>query len=278
MKLSILIPTDFSENAWSAIAYTLKLYSNQSCTIYFLHAWSVTPSDTRTYITSNYIDRLKEDAEKQLVGLKNKAKNTFENPNHIFQTIFSTKKLQDAIDIAIKKHDINLISMGTKGATKSIKIFFGSNTVNIIKKTKLCPMLVVPDKFEFTEPKQVAFPTDFNRFYGDELQPLKDITKLYNSKIRVVHICKEENLTEAQNYNLAMLKAYLEDYPHSFHWQSNDAKKTEGINDFIQKHDINILALINYEHSFIENLVNEPIIKKIGSYPTIPLLIIPCLR
>lgn len=34
--------------------------------------------------------------------------------------------------------------MGTKGATGAEEIFFGSNTVTINKKMRLCPVLVVP--------------------------------------------------------------------------------------------------------------------------------------
>ncbi|QXP58356.1 universal stress protein [Olleya sp. HaHaR_3_96] len=276
MKQSILIPTDFSDNAWSALLYTLKLYKNQSCTFYLLHAWSV-KSSTRTYITSNYIDTLKADAEKQLFELKDQADAIDELSKHTFEIIFSTDKLQDAVNAAVKKHQIDMVFMGTKGASKSKEILFGSNTINLIKQMKLCPILVVPDAFDFVAPKEIAFATDYNRFFGDELQPLKDISKLYDSKIKVVHICKEKTLTDAQNYNLSMLQVNLGDYPHSFHWMPNDDKKTEEISKFIKEQNIDILTLINYQHSFIENLINEPIIKNIVAYPSIPLLIIPAL-
>ena len=56
MRQHILLPTDFSDNALAAIEYTLKLYANEPCTFYFLHAWSFTSQTSRTYITSNFID------------------------------------------------------------------------------------------------------------------------------------------------------------------------------------------------------------------------------
>jgi nucleotide-binding universal stress UspA family protein len=184
----------------------------------------------------------------------------------------------DAIETAIKKHNIDLVVMGTKGATKAKGVFFGSNTIHIIKKMKLCPILIVPDEFDFIEPKQIAFPTDFNRFYGDELLPLKQLSELFNSKIRIIHISAEDNLTESQDYNLAMLKANLEDYPHTFHWMSDYGKIEQAIKDFIEELDINMLTMIHYEHSFIESIIKEPIIKKIGFQPTVPFLVIPCLN
>jgi nucleotide-binding universal stress UspA family protein len=276
MKRSILIPTDFSDNAWNAIVYALKLYANEVCTFYFLHAWSATSINTRTYITTHFVQALEEDSLKQLTELKDMAERSDINSNHSFDIILSKDSLHKAIEKTVKKHKIDIVIMGTKGATKAKEIFFGSNTVDIIKRMKLCPILVVPDEFDFVEPKQIAFPTDFIRFFGEELEPIKEMADLYDSRIRIVHITKENNLSKIQDYNLSMLKVYLENNPHSFHWMPDYANKTQEINDFIEELDINMLAMINYEHSFIEKIVNEPVVKKIGFSPTVPFLVIPC--
>ena len=55
----------------------------------------------------------------------------------------------------------------------------------------------------------------------------------------------------------------------------NYSKKSTEINDFSSELDINMLAMVNYEHSFIEKLIKEPVIKKIGYHPPIPFLVIP---
>ncbi|WP_339754384.1 universal stress protein [uncultured Winogradskyella sp.] len=275
MKHSILIPTDFSDNAWNAIVYALRLYANEECAFYFLHSWAV-KSTMKSYITTHYMDDLKEDSLKELAELKDMAENANINANHSFEIILVKGKLKTAIESTVKKHNIDLVVMGTKGATGAKEIFFGSNTVDIIKKLMLCPILVVPEEFDFVEPKHVAFPTDFNRFYGEELLPIKRLSELYDSKIRIVHISEKNNLTKIQDYNFAMLQVYLENHPHSFHWMPDYAKKTQEINDFNEELDIDILAMINYKHSFIEKIVNEPVVNKIGFHSKIPFLVIPC--
>jgi nucleotide-binding universal stress UspA family protein len=276
MNRSILIPTDFSDNAWNAIVYALKLYANETCSFYFLHAWSLSGSTTRTYITTEFVDTLEEEALNRLNNLKDKAKSTIPNTKHTFATIFSSDSLTSAIENAVKALEIDTIVMGTKGATGAKEIVFGSNTVKLIK-TKLCPILVVPNTFNFVEPKKIAFATDYKRFYGEELLPIKHLAKLFNSKIRIVHITENKNLTKTQDYNLAMLKAYLENYPHSFHWITGDVNKTKSITVFIEELHINILAMINYKHSFIENIIKESVVNKIGFHPTVPFFVIPCL-
>jgi nucleotide-binding universal stress UspA family protein len=276
MKRSILIPTDFSDNAWNAIVYALKLYANEVCDFYFLHAWSVSGTTSRTYITTHFADTLEEDSLKQLTEIKEMAERANSNSNHSFNIISAKGKVNVAIEKTIKKHNIDLVIMGTRGVTTTKEVFFGSNVIATINKMKLCPILVVPDKFEFVEPKQIAFPTDFNRYFGEELQPIKRISELYDSKIRIVHITKETNLSKKQDYNLCMLKVNFENHAHSFHWMPDYADKTQEINDFIEELGINILAMINYEHSFIERIINEPIVNKIGFRPTVPFLVIPC--
>lgn len=271
----ILLPTDFSDNAWSAIVYALKLYEEEECTFYFLHSTKMKIS-TMTIVSNKLLRVMNESAMKKLLDLKQMAEVSNANANHDFEIIISTEDLKNAIEYAIKKHHINLVIMGTKGATGAKELFFGSNTVTIIKKMRLCPVLVVPEAHDFMVPKQIAFPTDFNRFYSDiELNPLKNLAALFNSKIRIVHINKEDELNDIQEYNMVSLKNFLEDFDISFHWLPDYNKKAKEIKDFIDDLHIDILVMVNYKHSFLESLINEPVISKIGLHPIVPFLSIP---
>ncbi|WP_296381523.1 universal stress protein [Winogradskyella sp.] len=276
MKKNILLPTDFSDNAWCAAVYALKLYAEEECVFYFLHSTKMKTS-TMSNISNRLLKVMSDNAKEELLELKEMAENANVNANHEFKIILSIEAMDDAIEFAIQKYKIDLIVMGTKGATGAKEIFFGSNTVKIIKHIKSCPILLVPHEYDFVEPKQIAFPTDYNRFYGEELLPLKRLVELYNSKIRIVHINEEKNLSHLQDYNVAMLKTYLENYPHSFHWMPDYTKKANAIVDFIEELNINILVMINYKHSFIESIINEPVIKKIGFHATVPFFVIPSI-
>lgn len=219
---------------------------------------------------------MEQDAMKELLVIKEQAEMANSNANHDFQIILSSKDLKSAIKEAVIEWDINLVIMGTKGATGAKEFFFGSNTIDVIKTLKICPTLIIPEEYDFNKPLQIAFPTDYNRFYSHkELRPLTQLVDLYDSKIRIMHINIKENLNELQKYNLVKLKEYLQGYEFSFHWMPDYAKKVVEINDFIEELNIDILAMINYKHSLIEKIINEPVIKKIGFHPNIPFLIIP---
>ena len=273
MRQHLLIPTDFSDNAWSAAMYAIKLYANVPCTYYFSHTWTFLNSGSRTYISPSYLTPLKEKCKKQLEAVKEHAQKMSTNEDHQFETIYNEGELWDSIALAIKKHAIDLIVMGTKGATGAKKILLGSNAVTVINKIKRRPLLLVPNKCEYVTPKNILFPTDLSRTYGDELQPLLKLAKLHNALIDVLHIEGKEELSETQNKNLETLQGYLKDYEHRFNWLSEYDKKSTAIMDFIEQNDINVLSMINYEYSFIESLTKEPIIKKIGFNSKIPFLV-----
>ena len=274
MRHHILIPTDFSENAWSAAQYALKLYAKKPCTFYFLHAWTFT-SGSRTYVSPSYIDTIQEKAKEQLTEVKERAIKNSTNSDHKFETLFRLDPLLDAIKSVIEEHSIDQIVMGTKGATGAKEFLFGSNTVSVIDKVRLCPLLLIPSNFEYVAPNKIGFPTDFNREYGDELQPIKNLAALYNSSIKVLHINSTDELTEKQNVNMDFLKTNLRDYQHSFNWVPEKGKKEDAIESFIEENNINILTMINYEHGIIEDFIKEPVIKRIGYHSDIPFFVIP---
>ncbi len=275
MQYNILLPTDFSDNSWSAIVYALKLYADKVCIFYLLNSTKMNVS-TMSNLSNKLLEIMNENAYKELSNLKKQIETTNNNANHKIEMILSSDILERSIEDAVRKYNIDLVVIGSKGASGAKEFFFGSNTLKIIKKMRICSILVVPEEYNFVEPKQIAFPTDYNRFYdANELRPLKRFADLYDSKIRVVHINVEKELNNVQESNLSILKEYLKDYEYSFHWMPDYTKKAKEINVFIKDLEIDVLAMINYRHSFIESIINEPVINKIGFHPVVPFLIIP---
>ncbi|MFH4967172.1 universal stress protein [Gaetbulibacter sp. M240] len=275
MKRHILLPTDFSDNSWNAIVYALKLFKEDYCTFYFLHSVTIKVS-MLSNLSNRLLKTMEQDAIKELMALKDLAETSDANANHDFQIILSTEDLNKAIKKAVLEWKIDMVVMGTKGASGAKKLFFGSNTIHICKNLKDCPLLIIPENSDFIEPQQIAFPTDYNRFYDPkELNPVKTIADLFNAKIRIIHINEEDDLDNIQKYNLASLQNYLSSYEYSIHWMPKYSKKAKEIHDFVEELGIDILSMVRYKHSFIEKLLHEPVIENIGFKPKIPFLVIP---
>lgn len=275
-KLHILVPTDFSNNAWTATVYALKLYVEEACTFYFLNSTSLSHADSRSYITTKFLDNLNETSNRELKELQERAATISANAEHDFELISTNEDITPAVRKAVKHYKIDLVVAGTKGATGVNKYFLGSNTVKIIQNLEACPMLAVPNDYQFRASKHIAFPTNFNKIYeSKELQSLFDLANLYNAHIYVLHINTKDGLSGLQESNMRALQNHLEDYEHTFHWMEKTGTKSDEINEFVEDFKIDVLAMVNYKHSFVESIIKEPVIKKIGFQPMVPFFVIP---
>ncbi len=278
---NILIPTDFSENAWNATKYALELFENEDCVFHLLNTYTPAIASSRFMAATIDGGSIENGAQLQSKrGLQNwveRIGKTVKNPKHSFKTISSFSFLVDEIKETVEEVGIDLIVTGTKGASGMEEVFMGSNTVRIIKSVKNCPVLAIPRNFEFTKPKEIAFATDFNRFYTtSELQPLIEMAKTFDAVIRIVHVqYKIEALTELQQFNLNMLRKYLKEVEHYVHTVSELNSVSKTLEVFSEELDIHLLAMLNYQHSYMERMTREPVIKRVAFHTRIPLLVIP---
>lgn len=276
----ILIPTDFSENAWNAIRYAIELFKNEECVFHVLNTYTPAIASSRFMAASIDGTTLENGArlrsERGLKKVIDRIAQLYDNPKHHFETSSSFSFLVDEVKEIVEDQDIDLVVTGTKGASGLEEVFMGSNTVRIIKSIQNCPVLAVPQYFEFITPNEIAFATDFNRFYTDsELRPLREMAKSFNATIRIVHVQNEiKPLTELQQFNLSMLRKYLDDVDYFVHTVSELNSISKTLEVFTQELGIHLLAMLNYQHSFLEKISREPVIKRVAFHTQVPLLVI----
>ncbi|REE07737.1 nucleotide-binding universal stress UspA family protein [Winogradskyella pacifica] len=275
----ILLPTDFSENSWNAITYAINLYKDEECTFHLFNAY--TPVIYNIEYVLGYpaqfglADAIRNTSQKNLNTLITKISNEFEpNPNHKFETYARFNTLISGIKEFIDEHDIDLIFMGTKGATGAKEVLFGSNTVHIFKEIK-CPVVAIPSGFAYEAPHEILFPTDLNAMYKHStLKILKEIVLSNNARLNTMHVSTGYELTEKQERNKAQLESMFENSAFLFH-NIKAMDITNAINEFQVKHKINLLVMINNKHSFFENIFFKNTINQIGFHLNIPFLVIP---
>lgn len=277
---NILLPTDFSENAWNATRFAIELFRDEPCTFYLLNTYTPAIVHSRFMATTVHggimEDNVRTHSEDGLQEVLEKVQLECKYPNHEFETISSFSLLTDAIIDLVETKDIDLVVTGTKGASGFEEVFMGSNTVRIVKSVGSCPVLVIPEQFEFRIPSKIAFATDFNRnFKMSVIEPLTNLAKNMDASIHVVHINESDNLDRFQQANKDMLDDFLSPIEHEFHWMSYFSSKSDVMQYFLKEYEMDMFALINYKHGFLEELVNEPVVKRIAFHTQIPLLVLP---
>ena len=277
----ILLPTDFSDNSWNAITYALQLLENEECTFFLLNTYAPAVYQIEYLLVvpepDGVLDVFKENSLKRLAGLKERIQAEFNNPKHSIKTISIFNTLVQQIKEEVREKSMDYIVMGTKGATGAKEILFGSNTVFALKKVK-CPIIAVPESFNFESPQEILFPTDYEIDYLDEhLKPLLDVMGKTVARVHILHVIKGDGLTEYQEKNKAKLESYFKNCTYLFHSVKNESVQ-EAITNFQLKVRVNLLVMINNKHSFFENLFFRSTINQLGFHLNIPFFVIPTKR
>ncbi len=277
---NILIPTDFSDNSWNATKYAIELYRQKACTFYLLNTYTPAIVHSRFMAASVPGGVLEDNVKAQSVsGLKElveRLETECKYPHHQFETISSfnllTEEIRDLVDTA----DIDLIVTGTKGASGFDEVFMGSNTVRIIKAVRKCPVLVIPEDYDYKKPAQIAFATDFRRNFSlDIIKPLTSLAANLKANIHVVHINESDELDRFQQANKDMLDDFLGPIDHQFHRVPYFSSKSDVMQFFLEENNMDLLALVHYKHGFLEELIREPVVKRVAFHSKIPLLVMP---
>ncbi|WP_291968059.1 universal stress protein [Maribacter sp.] len=276
MNKRILIPTDFSKNALNAIRYTIDLYAKLNCDFYFLNVFSFEKYTTNSLNipeegSAEYL-LAKQESEKKLDKLINTLSLHEENFKHNYFTESTANFLSEAIKQNIKEKDIDLVAMGTKGATGSKGVLFGSNTVMAMEKIRECPVLAIPEHISFMSPKEIVFPTDFKDVYKrSEFKYLIELANMHNAEIAVLHLENNKELTETQLSNKQLLSSILSETKHQFH-TLKEKNLGKGIQLFVESRESDMVSFINQKHFFFGNVFSKPLIKEIGYDSDVPIL------
>jgi nucleotide-binding universal stress UspA family protein len=274
MKKRILVPTDFSKNAWNALTYALELYKNEECDFYILNAFSTKPYNIDSIIVPEPGDENYDIAHKQAKKGLEKILKLLElyqsNPIHTFFTLTFFGPTLDAIKETIESKDIDLVVMGNKGETDAESIIYGSNAIQVMEESRNCPVLMVPKGVNYSEPKEIVFPTSYkNNFKRRELRYLYEISKITNAKVQILHVNKGDGLSEKQIEHKDMLADCFDGLDFSFHVLDN-ANIINGLYNFVE--------IISKKHSFFENIFTRSIVEDLGNNSQVPVLVMHDLR
>ena len=275
---NILVPTDFSKNAFHALRYASTLLKDNQCTFYLLNVYGGGKGFKSKSLQKNHKSsgELRKASQARLDKVLEKIKRENIGPEHSYKLISKGKELLPAVHSLIDDMDIDLIVLGNKGEKSSIPAFLGSNTVNTLNNIKICPILTVPTNAKLDIDGEIAFASDFKRTYNTRnFAPLRSLALLTNTPIRIVHIDEEEKLEEHQKSNLDHLLTYFDPLAYSVERIPNFISKTKILQLFLGKSNIAMLCMVHNEHGILEKMLREPVVEKMISHIDIPFLVLP---
>jgi len=270
---NILIPTDFSDSSKAAASYAIEFAKASNASITFLHVFHIPMVTSEATVVMPNFDALEKDSMDALQKLEESLRLQHKlttKANCIVKPGFLIDEMKDVI----KENKIDLVIMGIAGAGKLAEVLIGSNTTIAIHNLD-CEVLVVPNDSVYKPIKNIAFACDFIKVKeSPAISNIKNWAKTLNAKTFILNIVSPEEKPSTEKAIAGIkLESIFDSIEHSLHFPEND-DITYAINDFVEKHNIDLLIMIPRKHNIFTSIFHKSNTKKMAFHSHIPLLTI----
>ena len=268
--MTILVPTDFSELSRVAVMYAAGLAKRLKAKIILLaviHTNSASASSLHWKRLEEEMVKVAEDDAAEMIKIVRKD-TTGEVEISYRSTIGSP--VENKIEIFAINNAVDLIVMGTKGATGLKKVVLGSNAVAVIDNSSR-PVIVVPGQTEFTQIGTIVYATDLVN-HEEEIKTIASFASLFDADIKVLHVLPGDSAKNIDAKQTAANLIKLAKYPKiSFQISRNDHIANE-IDSFVIDQKADMLAMFTHKLDFYEKLFGKSVTRQLAFHSRLPLL------
>lgn len=161
--------------------------------------------------------------------------------------------------------------MGSQGTTAAERFFFGGHAVHAMKHLQW-PLITVPHEAVFSTFKKIGLALDFDK--TSETTPVeetKQLVKDFGAELHVLNAGNASTYGADTVYESGVLRQLLGNTEPKFHFiTSNDLD--EGIMEFAEKEQIDLLVILPKHHSFVEKLLYRSHTKNLVLHSRIPVM------
>lgn len=268
---SIFFATDYSPASLNAGDYAAQLAKLTGSELVVFHAWSLpaTSGEAIAFPASiNDLEKInKEGVENEAVRLQQKwgVKVTAEQ-----KAGFASEEIMDSSH----DHSSGMIILGMRHPNKAGKIF-GSVAISVMKKSKI-PVLIVPEKANFRQPKIILLATDLQtNLHWHELSSLKELAGRFHAGIHILNAARDLELTERRDAASGMrLDNFMKAFPHTWHF-ADDEDVVHAISEKAHEIEADLIAVIHHRLPWYQEIFHHSITRELSFATERPLLVLP---
>ncbi|MBC7382098.1 MAG: universal stress protein [Bacteroidia bacterium] len=267
----ILVPTDFSTAADNALSYGIGLAIKANAEMQILHINQVAlvdatiPAETYQLFVKEIEDQTKENFSKLESVL---------NASGVKYALHSRYGfVADEICDFSQKHEIDLIVMGTTGASGFEEILVGSNAASVVSKT-VVPLLVVPANTSYKEIGRIVYATDYNEPEFPALIRLVYYAELFDCILDVVHVKSDSDKYFNAENNFFIKNKEKITYNKIRYTKLEKGDIIETINNYVDSVQADLLVMAKHNRNFFDRLFHRSLSKNMAFHTHIPLLVL----
>lgn len=265
----IIVPTDFSEQAENALRVAADIARENNGEVYLLHQL-----DLPLHLANNASSNLPE-----AVFFMKLAKEKFDNllkadylEGVTIHGDVETGAAFSGIMDTVKRHNADLIVMGSHGASGMKNMFIGSNAEKVVRNSEI-PVLVIKDRKQRLDVNKMVYATDLDPESVDALREAANFAKGTNCDLHLVYINTPSNFMSTRKAE-EMVTTYLkdinlEDVQYTIY---NDHSIEEGVFNYTKAIDGDLIGMATHGRRGISHFFNGSVSEDIVNHSSLPVV------
>lgn len=265
----IIVPTDFSPQAENALRVAADMARENDGEIYLLHLL-----DLPLHLANNGSSNLPE----ALFFMK-LAKEKFDNltKSDFLEGVtihgdVETGATFDGIMNTIKRHQADLIVMGSHGSEGVKNMFIGSNAEKVVRNSEV-PVLVVKERKQRLDVNDMVFATDLDPESAGALKEANEFARKTKCNLHLLYVNTPSKFLPTNQAELKV-QEYLKaiDVTPTDYTIYNDYSVEEGVFNYTKEIKGDIIGLANHGRKGLSHFFNGSVSEDIVNHSSLPVV------
>ena len=266
---NILVPTDFSSHAEYAFDAALQLARKFDAHVHLITipAPGFMPSGGDKIATQGPTGQERERLEQKMKDC------SAPHSDLSFLYYVGFGKLVDVLKTYVDEHGIDLIVMGSHGASGKSEYFVGSNTQKVVRSVH-CPVLVIKDKLEDIKFDKVIFASNFNKNEEQAFMAFKNFIKHFVPEIHLVMVHTSSLFDPPYTLSKEVMKDFqqlCEPFQSEIHIY-RDFTVEQGIRSFAEEIGARLIAMSNHNRHPLKRMLIGSNVEALVNHSHLPVL------
>lgn len=266
----ILVPTDFSVQAENALKVAAQLAHKNGSEIHLVHSMEMplhlaNSGNTGSLPEALYFIKL---AEKRFGELQEKP---YLQDLEVHQAIGHNEIYED-ITSNVKSKNIDLVIMGSHGASGFKEMFIGSNTEKVVRTSEI-PVLVIKNDHKQFEIKDFVFATDFSEECRKPFDRAQKFAKSVGATLHLLFVNTPGDFktsNEAKKIMAKFIKGMgLENFSLNIY---NDTSVEKGILGFAKDTHAQLIGMSTHGRKGLSHFFNGSISEDLVNHANMPVI------
>lgn len=267
----ILVPTDFSKEAEYALKVAAQLSKTYGSEIYLLHLLELPLQEVDALSSYSELPEalfFMEMANQKLEALMS---NDYLEGLKVHVTIKPDNALSGIIE-KCKEHYIDIVIMGSHGATGLKEMFIGSIAEKVVRYSEI-PVMVIKKVHDNFKVRNFVFASNFKTESKHTYKQAVTIAQLFDAKIHLLMVNTASNFMTTSDANIRIQEFVkgidFENYTFTFY---NDISIETGILNFSRDIDADLIGISTHGRQGLSHFINGSISEDLVNHAKRPVI------